>query len=53
MMLVLYGVLSFTLLINLVIGFGDFITQLQVLYLIVVFVPLSAFSCLARDPENE
>lgn len=53
MMLVLYGVMSFTLLINLALGLGDFITQLQALYLIIVSVPLSAFSCLARDPENK
>lgn len=52
-MLVLYGVLSLTLLINLAIGFGDFITELQALYLIIVSVPLSAFSCLARDPNNK
>ena len=53
MMLMLYGVLSLTLLLNLVLGMDDYITELETVYLIVISIPVSTFSCLARDPNNK
>jgi hypothetical protein len=48
----LYGIVIMTLLINQILGMDPFFGQVQTLYIIVVLIPLSAITCLAKPSEN-